>query len=70
MGMIKVTLEPDLEIQAVTLTANQCDALANTYRRWAHQLAVKASIMRRSASRPPSGVRLLRPIARRLLLRN
>lgn len=63
---IKITLEPELQIQAVTLSARECRKLAETYRRWAHQLDLKARIMT-SAPSEFSPRRSMRPVARRLL---
>lgn len=64
----KVTLEPELELHAATLNAQQCRALARVYLRWAHQLQIKSKIL--AAYAKPSASRSMRPIARRQLLRN
>lgn len=42
-----VRLEPDLEATAGDYDANQCDAAARRFYRYAKQLWVKASVLRR-----------------------
>lgn len=46
----RIQLEPSLEIQAATLNARQCRALADVYERWTRQLRVKAKILELDSS--------------------
>jgi len=55
----KVTLEPDLELQASFLNASQCREMARQYERWAHQLRVKAKILLEQSRTPPAKVKRL-----------
>ena len=43
--MVKIILEPDLEVQAGHLNAEECRRLARLYYRWSKQLFVKARIL-------------------------
>jgi hypothetical protein len=58
---MKIILEPELEVQAVSLTASQCRALSRVYRRWSRQLYVKAKMLElhQSPSSRPKGLRWL-----------
>lgn len=52
----RVILEPELQIQVVTLTPRQRRLLGHLYLRWARQLFVSARILERDAQ-PPARVR-------------
>jgi len=45
MDAVNIQLEPELEIQTVTLDAAQCRSLARVYFRWAKQLYLKADAL-------------------------
>jgi len=47
LEMTKITLEPQLELLASDLNAHQCAEVAMVYARWAHQLQMKAKILRK-----------------------
>lgn len=47
-----VTLEPDLELQVITLSPGQRRALAKLYLRWSHQLLVSAQILEQASKQP------------------
>ncbi len=56
-----VILEPNLEARASDYDPLQCRALAALYRRWAHQLSIKARILeiRRHRATPPPAIKKL-----------
>jgi hypothetical protein len=51
VGMTSIILEPLLEVEAGALNASQCVELASVYSRWAHQLQMKAKILRKNRCR-------------------
>ena len=49
--MTSIILEPLLEVETAELNAGQCLDLAAVYLRWAHQLQMKAKILKKNRSR-------------------